>query len=365
MGQIPPIDLKRQYASIKDEIDAAMRRVIDSGWFVGGPETAAFEREFADYCGMQYCVGVGSGSAALNLALRALGVGPGDDVVTVSFTLSATLDAIVDLGARPVLVDVSPQTYTLDPNLLATAITPRTKAVLPVHIYGHPVDVDPILELAARYGLPVVLDACEAHGALYKGRQVASMGTVSCFSFYPTKNLNAYGDAGGIVTNNLALAERVRMLKQHGWDRRFHSAESALNSRMDELHAAVLRTKLTHLDAWNQRRAAIASRFDRALAGTGITAAPKADWAQPSYYLYVIATEHRDEARAAFKEAGVSSDVYWPEPPHLQPAFLPLGYAGKLPVTEELCGKVVSIPLFPEMTDAEVEQVCGVLQTLS
>lgn len=359
---IPPIDLKRQHASMQADIDAAIARVMASGWFISGPETKAFEQEYAAYCGAGHAVAVGSGSAALNLTLRALGVGPGDEVITVAFTLSATLDAIVELGARPVLVDVTTDTYTMDPALVAARLSPRTKALLPVNIYGHPADIDALA--AAAPGLPIVVDACESHGASYKGRPATMAGTASCFSFYPTKNLNALGDAGGVTTDDAELAERVRMLRQHGWDRRFHSAVSALNSRMDEIHAAVLRAKLPKLDAWNQKRAAIAREYDRAIEGTSILPAPKAGWAEPSYYLYVARTPERDRLRSEFKERNISTDVYWPETPHLQPAFAHLGYGpGSLPVTEALCHEVVSLPLFPEMTAEEVERVCDALRS--
>ena len=360
---IPVIDLKRQYASIKDEIDGAVKRVIDSGRYMGGPEVEGFEREFAAYCENAHGIALGSGTASLNLSLRALGIGPGDEVITVAFTLSATLDAISETGATPVLVDVDPETYTLDPTQLEAKITSRTKAVLPVHIYGHPADMDPIVAIAARHNLPVIADACEAHGALYKGRQVTAFGTASGFSFYPTKNLNALGDAGGVVTSDDRLADGLRMLRQHGWDRRFHSAVPSLNSRMDEIHAAVLRVKLPHLDAWNQRRGAIATRFDAALADTDVVPATHAPWAQPSYYLYVLRSPRRDDRRAALTEAGIGSDVHWPEPPHLQPAYTHLGYQkGSLPVTERLCNEVLTIPMFPELTDAEVDRICSVLR---
>jgi dTDP-4-amino-4,6-dideoxygalactose transaminase len=359
---IPPIDLKRQHASMQGEIDAAIARVMASGWFIGGPETKAFEQEYAAYCGTQQAVAVGSGSAALNLTLRALGVGPGDEVITVAFTLSATLDAIVEVGATPVLVDVDKATYTMDPSQVAAKVTPRTKALLPVNIYGHPADIDAIA--AAAPGLPIVIDACESHGASYKGKPATMVGTASCFSFYPTKNLNAIGDAGGVTTDDAALADRIRMLRQHGWDRRFHSAVSALNSRMDEIHASVLRAKLPHLDAWNARRTAIAREYDMALKGSLVRPATKADWAEPSYYLYVACTPERDRLRAEFKDLGISTDVYWPETPHLQPAFASLGYGpGSLPVTEGLCDEVVALPLFPEMTDDEVARVCTALRS--
>ncbi len=356
------IDLKREYESIRDEFDAAVRRVIESGYYISGPETAAFEREWADYCGTAHCVAVGCGTAALNLALRGLGVGPGDEVVTVAFTLSATLDAIADTGATPVLVDVHPDTYCIDPALLEKALSPRTKAVLPVHIYGHAADMDAILEVAARRGLPVLGDAAEAHGTRYRGNQVASLGTAHCFSFYPTKNLGTIGDAGAVVTNDVALADRVRMLRSHGWDRRFHSAVRSLNSRMDEVHAAILRTKLPYLDGWNARRRAIARRYDEALAGTGVAPASHADWCDPSYYVYVVRSPARDALRDHLTKLGIATDVHWPETPHLQPAYEYLGYRrGSLPVTERLVNEVLTLPMFALMTDNEIERVCDAL----
>jgi dTDP-4-amino-4,6-dideoxygalactose transaminase len=359
--KIPVIDLKRQHAAIRSELDETLARVIDSGYFMGGSETEAFENEWASYCEKAHGVALGCGTAALNLTLRALGIGPGDEVVTVAFTLSATLDAIVETGATPVLVDVDPKTYTMDAALLAKRIGPKTKAVLPVHIYGHPADLDTINTVAG--DLPVVADACEAHGALYNGRAVTAFATASCFSFYPTKNLNALGDAGGVVTDDEALRDKLRQLRSHGWDRRFHSAVSAMNSRMDELHAAVLRMKLPMLDAWNARRRAIARVYHDALKGTSVKPSPHAPWAEPSYYLYVVRTQKREELRACLAEAGISTDVHWPEPPHLQPAYVHLGYGeGSLPVTERLCNEVVTVPMFPEMTDEEVERVAETLR---
>jgi dTDP-4-amino-4,6-dideoxygalactose transaminase len=363
LDRIPVIDLKRQYRGMRGEIDDAIQRVLESGYYMGGPETEGFEKDWAAYCGAKHCVALANGTDSLNLTLKALGIGPGDEVVTVAFTLSATLDAIVDTGATPVLVDVDPETYTLSPDLLRAALSPRTKAILPVHIYGHPADMDPILAVAAERSLPVIADACEAHGSLYKGRQVNSLGSASCFSFYPTKNLNALGDAGAVVTNDDAIADRLRVLKSHGWDKRFHSAVSSRNSRMDEIHAAVLRAKLPRLDAWNRRRAEIAARYDDALSGTAVRPAPRASWAGPSYYLYVLATPRRDALRAELRARSIDSDVHWPEPPHLQPAFAGLGYGrGSLPITERLCGEVLTLPMFPEMSEAEVDRVCGVLR---
>jgi dTDP-4-amino-4,6-dideoxygalactose transaminase len=360
---IPWIDIRRQNTAVRDEIEAAIRRVLDSGMFVIAAENQAFEEEWAAYCGAEHAVAVGSGTAAINLTLRALDIGPGDEVVTVGFTVSATLDAIHDLGAKPVLVDVNPETYTLDPSKLAASLTPRTKAILPVHVYGHPADIDAIAAIARGRGLPVVLDACEAHGALYRGRQAASFGTASCFSFYPTKNLGSLGDAGAVVTNDAALADRVRLLRQHGWDRRYHSVTPSLNSRMHELQAAILRAKLPHLDAWIERRRAIAHRYDKAIAGTKLTPAPHAAWADPGYYFYVVRAPDRAAFRESLQAEGIATDVSWPEPPHLQPAYAHLGYSrGSLPVTERLCDEVVTIPVFPELTDAEVDRVAGALR---
>jgi dTDP-4-amino-4,6-dideoxygalactose transaminase len=361
--QIPWIDIKRQNTAVRVEIDAAIQRVLDSGMFVIASENQAFEKEWAAYCGGEHAVAVGSGTAAINLTLRALDVGPGDEVVTVGFTVSATLDAIHDLGARPVLVDVDPETFTMDPSKLGAAITPRTKAILPVHVYGHPADIDAITAIAAPRDLPVILDACEAHGALYKGKQASSSGTASCFSFYPTKNLGSLGDAGAVVTNDAALAGRVRLLRQHGWDRRYHSVTPSLNSRMHELQAAILCAKLPHLEAWNERRRAIAHRYDKAIAGTKLTPAPHAGWAGPAYYFYVIRTPDRAAFRESLQAAGIATDVSWPEPPHLQPAYAYLGHSrGSLPVTERLCEEVVTVPVFPELTDAEVDRVCTALR---
>ncbi|MPZ48719.1 MAG: erythromycin biosynthesis sensory transduction protein eryC1 [Dehalococcoidia bacterium] len=359
---MPWIDLKRQYAGVKGEVEAAIQRVLDSGWFVSASENEGFEQEWAAYCGTLHAVALASGTDALNLTLKALGIGPGDEVITVAFTVSATLDAIHDLGAKPVLIDVDPVTYTLDPSQIAAKLSPHTKAILPVHVYGHPVDLDSIL--AAAGDIPVVLDACEAHGALYKGVQASTHGVATCYSFYPTKNLGALGDAGAVVTNDNALAERLRLLRQHGWDRRYHSVTPSLNSRMDEIQAAILRAKLPYLDDWNDRRRAIARRFDEAISGTKLTPAPNGPWADPAYYFYVVLTPQRDAFRGALKDAGIATDVSWPEPPHLQPAYEYLGYGkGSLPVTERLCDQVVTIPMFPDLTDPEIDRICAALRS--
>ncbi len=364
--RIPWLELKRQYSAYKPEIDAAVHRVLESGYYASGPETRAFEQEWAAYCGRARCVALGNGTTSLNLTLRALGVGRGDEVITVAFTLSATLDAIVELGATPVLIDVDPYTYTMDPALIEAKIGERTKVILPVHIYGHPADMDAIVAIAQPRRLPVVADACEAHGALYKGKQVAALGTAACFSFYPTKNLGGLGDGGGVVTDDESLALQLEMLRNHGWRPRFHSLVSSLNSRMDEINAAVLSAKLGHLAAWNRRRRAIARRYDEALKTTSITPAPKASWAKPSYYLYVVRAPDRERLRGELQDAGIDTDVHWPEPLHLQPAFADVGPGrGGLPVAEELCEQVVTLPMFPELTDAEVDRICTTLSRVA
>ncbi len=356
---IPMVDLKRQYELTREAVEPAISRVLKSGRYISGPETEAFEREYAASCGVSHCVAVGSGTAALNLTLKALGLKAGDEVVTVGFTISATLDAICDLGARPVLVDIELESYTLDPSLLELAITSQTKAILPVHIYGHPANMDPILEIGRRYQLPVVSDACEAHGGLYHGMPIESFGTASCTSFYPTKNLGSFGDAGAVLTNDSRLANDLKRLRYHGWERRFHSTVTSMNSRMDEIQAAVLRAKLPRLEDWNRRRRDIAERYDAALSSAGLKKAPKADWASPAYYLYVAASRFREQFRSHLATAEIDTDIHWPSPPHLQPAFAHLGYGeGSLPLTEQLCREVVSLPMFAELTRDEVDSVC-------
>jgi dTDP-4-amino-4,6-dideoxygalactose transaminase len=363
---IPLVDLKMQYISLKNEIDAASLRVMGSGRYINGPETEAFETEFAEYCGVDYCVAVGSGTAALNLTLRSLNVGPGSEVITPAFTISATLDAIVDLGAVPILVDVDPLSYTIDPDKLLEVITPQTRAILPVHAFGHPSDMDQIIGIADAHGVAVVSDACEAHGSFYKEQHVVSLGTASCISFYPTKNLGAFGDAGAVLTNDVIIAENVRLLRYHGWSSRFQSAVSSMNSRMDEIQAAILRTKLPHLADWNDRRRAIAVRYDLALSQSGVQPAPAEQWSNPAYYIYVARTHARDRLCQILNDAGISTDIHWPTPPHLQPAFAHLGYReGMFPVTEQLCREVLTLPIYPELMDSEVAYICQTISKFS
>lgn len=361
---IPPFDLTRQYANLKGEIDAAIARVLESGHFILGEEVAAFEREFAAACGVAYAVGVGSGTEALHLALSACGIGPGDEVITVSHTAVATVAAVELVGARPVLVDIDPVRYTMDPARLEGAITSRTRAIVPVHLYGCPADLAPILEVAQRHDLVVVEDCAQAHGALYQGRPVGSWGHIAAFSFYPTKNLGAYGDGGAVVTNDATLAERARLLREYGWAERYVSHVKGLNSRLDELQAAVLRVKLRHLETWNERRRQIARLYTERLGDRDQTLVlpyePKD--VRHVYHLYVVRHSQRDALRAFLRERGIGTLVHYPMPVHLQPAYADLGYhAGSLPDSETIAREVLSLPLYPELRDDEVVAVADVV----
>jgi dTDP-4-amino-4,6-dideoxygalactose transaminase len=360
---IPFIALTRQYASIKDEVDAAIGRVLARGWFILGEEVAAFEEEFAAYVGTRYAVGVGSGTEALHLALWACDIGQGDEVITVSHTAVATVAAIELAGARPVLVDIDPDSYTMDASHIEAAITPRTRAILPVHLYGQAADLAPLLDIARRYGLRLIEDCAQAHGAMYQGRRVGAIGDVGCFSFYPTKNLGAYGDGGLIVTNDPALAERARLLRQYGWREHYISSRRGTNSRLDELQAAILRVKLQHLESWNERRRVLAALYNQLLAGSGVTTPNEPAYSRHVYHLYVIQSERRAALQAHLQAHGVSALVHYPVPVHRQPAYADLGYAsGCLPATERAASRVLSLPLYPELTEDEVRTVCRLIR---
>jgi len=361
---IQPVDLKRQYASIKDEIDAAVTQVLQSGQFILGEQVATFEREFATYCGAAHAVGVGSGTDALQLALMACGVGSGTEVITVPHTAIATVTAIELAGARPVLVDIDPLRYTLDPERLAAAITPRTRAIVPVHLYGCPADMGPILQIAGRHNLMVIEDCAQAHGAGYRGRPVGLWGHVAAFSFYPTKNLGACGDGGMIVTDDQTLARRARLLQQYGWAERYVSSEKGLNSRLDEIQAAILRVKLQRLDAWNAQRRQLARLYNERLAGQVVTPFQPPD-AQHVYHLYVVRHPHRDELQTFLRKRGIGSQVHYPVPVHLQPAYRDLGQAGDFPAAELAAGQVLSLPLYPELNAAEAETVAAAVVAFS
>lgn len=357
---IPFIDLKAQHLSIKPDIDAAITRVLESGEFVLGEEVAAFEREFAAFCGVRHGVAVNSGTSALHLSLLAAGVGPSDEVITVPFTFIATVAAITYTGARPVLVDIDETSFTMDPARIEAAITPRTKAIVPVHLYGQPADMDQIRAVAARHGLAVVEDAAQAHGAQYKGRPVGSLGDLACFSFYPTKNLGAYGEGGMVVTDDADCAARIRMLRDWGQQSRYTHTLRGFNARMDGLQGAILRVKLHHLPAWIDARRRHAARYQALLAGAGLALPVEMSYARHAYHLYTVRSCERDGLQAALAAEGIHTGLHYPLPVHLQPAYVDLGYGtGAFPVAERAAREVLSLPIFPELTDRQIETVAA------
>jgi dTDP-4-amino-4,6-dideoxygalactose transaminase len=360
---IPYLDLKAQYRSLKPEMDAAIARVLESCQFVLGEEVARFEEEFAAYCGAAHAVAVNSGTSALHLALLALGVGPGDEVVTVPFTFVATVAAIGYSGARAVLVDVDPRSFNLDPAGLERALTPRTKAIIPVHLYGQPVDLDPIFEIAGRRGVPVLEDACQAHGAEYKRRRVGPLGELGCFSFYPGKNLGAYGEGGLVVTNNPEHARTLRLLRNWGEERRYHHQLRGYNYRMEGLQGAILRVKLRHLEEWTEARRARAARYSELLRGSEVQTPAEMPYARHVFHIYAVRSPQRDALQKSLQAAGVQTGIHYPIPVHLQPAYADLGYkAGDFPVAERLAQEVLSLPLYPEQTPAQIEEVVAAVQ---
>lgn len=359
--QIPMNDLKAQYDLIAAEIDAAMAKVMQSCSFILGPAVADFESAYAEYCGVDHCLGVSNGTDALVLALRAAGVGDGDEVITTPHTFGATTEAICHVGARPVFVDVEKRQFTMDASRVEEAITDRTRALLPVHIYGHPADMDPLLEVAERRGLIVVEDAAQAQGAQYHGRVVGSIGRIGCFSFYPGKNLGAYGDAGGITTNDASLAARLRSLRNHGQDpkQKFSYNELGYNNRMDGFQGAVLGVKLRHLDAWNERRREIAERYREGLAQVSDLVLPEErDGARHVYHLFVVRAPDREALAQALSSVGVQTAVQYPIPLHLTRAYEFLGHGkGDFPVCERACDEIISLPIFPDLDDTGVDYV--------
>ena len=360
---IPLVDLQAQYASIKDEIDTAVLRVLASGRFALGPEVAAFEEAFAAYCGADHGVAVNSGTSALHLALLAAGVGPGDEVITVPFTFVATVAAIRYAEATPVFVDIDPLACTIDIGQVADAVTPRTKAVIPVHLYGQPADMDPLLTLARRHHLTVIEDAAQAHGAEYRGRRVGGLGDLGCFSFYPGKNLGACGEGGIVVTNNETHARMIRSLRSWGEDRRYHHTRPGFNYRMDDIQGAILRVKLCHLPAWTDARRRIAARYDRVLADTGVTSPTMARYANHVYHLYAVQTPHRDTLHQALEAAGIHTGLHYPLPVHLQPAYADLGgQVGDHPCAEAAATTTLTLPIYPELPDEVPTRVAEVIR---
>ena len=363
---IPFVDLKAQYRSIKGEVDAAIQGVLASCEFTLGSEVVAFEKEFAAYCGAAFGMGVNTGTSALHLALLAAGVGPGDEVITVPFTFIATASAIDYTGAVPVFVDIDPRTFTMDVSAIEAAITPRTKAILPVHLYGQPADMDPILEIARRRGLVVVEDACQAHGAEYKGRRVGSLGDLGCFSFYPGKNLGACGEGGMVVTDNPVYARTVRMLRDWGAEKKYHHVLKGFNFRLEGLQGAVLRVKLRHLEGWTEARRAAAARYNALFAGSTVATPAASTGNRHVYHLYAIRTGQRQALQEGLAARGIQTGIHYPTPVHLLPAFAELGHrAGDFPHAERAANEVLSLPMFPELTPAQAAEVAHAVIELS
>ena len=363
-GSVPAFDLSRQYSAIKAEMDAAVAGVLAGGSFILGENVGAFEKEFAAYCGADFAVGVGSGTEALHVALLALGIGAGDEVITVPHTAVATVAAVELAGARPVLVDVDPQTMTMDPRLVEAKITSRSKAILPVHIYGQTADLDPLLALAQRRNVMLIEDCAQAHGAQYRGKRAGSLGIAGCFSFYPTKNLGAYGDGGMVVTSDEAVARRLRLYREYGWEQRYvSSVRGGTNSRLDELQAAILRVKLRHLDEWTEARRARAAQYGSLLQGAAVLTPVEKDYARHVYHLYVIRSQRRDALRQYLRDNGVGTAIHYPVPVHVQPGYADLGNGrGSFPVSERLAGEILSLPMFPELTDAETQHTAAMIR---
>ncbi len=367
--QVPVVDLKAEYAALKSEIDAAVGRVLASGLYIGGPEVEGLETEFAGLCGVAHAVAVGSGTDALRFALLAAGIGPGDEVVTSPFSFIAATEAISQAGAQLVLADIDPATFNLDPAAVEKAVTRRTKAIVPVHLYGHPADIDPILDSARRHRLVVIEDACQAHGARYKDRPVGSLGEVGCFSFYPTKNLGAMGEGGIVTTSRADIAARIHRLRDHGQSDKYVHAEEGYNGRLDALQAAILRVKLKRLGAWNERRRSLAERYRsglRDLAGRGALTLPaEAPWARHVYHLFAVRVPGPERVRQALQARGVATGRHYPLPLHLQPCYAGRGWReGSFPQAEQAAKEVLTLPLYPEMTDGQLDAVCEALRAV-
>ena len=355
---IPVANPKAQYHSHRAEINRAIHQVFDSRSYILGKETKAFEDEFASYVGVKYAIGVGSGTEAIHLALKACGIGPGDEVITVSHTAVATVAAIEMAGAIPVLVDIEPDFYTMDPEKLRTALTPAAKAVIPVHLYGQPANLAPILDLAHRYGLQVIEDCSQAHGAMYGGQPVGSHGDMACFSFYPTKNLGALGDGGMVVSKHQDLAQRVRLLREYGWAERYISHFPGWNSRLDEIQASILRIKLKHLDRGNKRRMRIADIYMEKLNRCKLALPVVREDSTHVYHLFVVRTSQRDALQNYLQTQGIGTSIHYPVPVHLQPAYRDrLPFSGNLPVTEHISREILSLPMYPELSESETGKV--------
>ncbi len=368
---IPFLDLKAQYKQIENEVVPAVTEAMAAGMFIGGPQVSGFEEEFAAFCDSRYCIGVGSGTDALRFALMAAGVGPGDAVITVPNTFIATTEAISQVGASPVFVDVDPQTHNMDPQKLeeylkkclnpqASGHEPRPKAVIPVHLYGQPADMHPILEIARQFDLVVIEDACQAHGATYKGKKAGSLGTAGCFSFYPGKNLGAFGEAGAVVTQDEEMAQKIRMIRDHGQAQKYFHDIEGYNGRLDAIQAAVLRIKLMRLQDWNQSRRRNAALYTELLQDLPVITLPiEADYAESVYHLYVILADDREGLQKYLSEKGIATGLHYPLPLHLQKAYVHLSHKkGDFPVAESTAEHLLSLPMYPELTEEQIEYVC-------
>lgn len=361
--RIPFLDVAAAYAELKDELDDAVRRVMASGQFILGPEVTAFEDEFAAYCGTRHAIGVGSGLDALRLVLLGYGIGPGDDVLVPSNTFIATWLAVTQAAARPVPVEPDPATHNVTVGAVEAALTPSTKAIMPVHLYGTPVDMDALLAVGREHGIPVIEDAAQAHGARCRGRRTGGLGDAAAFSFYPGKNLGALGDAGAVTTDDDALAERIRMLRNYGSRVKYHHDLQGTNSRLDPLQAAALRVKLRHLDEWNERRRAVAVRYLERLAGSeGLVLPQVPDWAEPVWHLFVVRTPRRDVFQERLAEAGVDTIIHYPIPPHLTGAYASDFERGELPVAERLAAEVLSLPMGPHLALEDADRVAAAVR---
>ena len=362
--KVPFLDLKAQYRGIKDEIHTALDGVLENTAFVLGPAVAKFEGAFASYCGVKHAIGVNSGTSALHLALLAAGIGPGDEVIAPAMTFIATVSSIVYAGARPVLVDVHPVSYTLDPGRIEAAVTPKTKAIMPVHLYGQPADMDPILFIAKKHRLLVIEDAAQAHGAEYKGRRCGSLGDIAGFSFYPGKNLGAYGEGGAVTTNRDDLARTVRMLRDWGQERKGEHVLRGYNYRMEGFQGAVLGVKMNHIEAWTEGRRRAAARYDALLRDVpGVTAPRQMDYGRHVYHVYGILVKDRDAVGKKLQDQGIGTNIHYPHPIHLQKCFSELGHKpGDFPVAERLAAEELSLPMYPELTEAHIEYAAGQLR---
>ncbi len=361
-SKVPFVDLTAQYHQIKPTIDEAIMRVVESSAFILGPDVKRFEEEFAAFCEAKAAVGVDSGTSALELALRAYDIGSGDEVITAANTFIATVLAISYVGAKPILVDVDPNTYNIDCDQLEKAITKRTKAIIPVHLYGQMADMDAILAIARKYNLIVIEDACQAHGARYNGKRAGSLGDAAAFSFYPSKNLGAYGDGGAVVTQDEKIAEKIRRLRNYGEKEKYYHEFIGYNRRLDTVQAAVLRIKLSLLDQWNESRRRHAVKYSQLLQGKPLTIPTVPSYAEPVWHLYVVQVENRDQIRRMLAEKGISCGIHYPVPIHLQEAYRELGYKkGDFPITEALAEKILSLPMYAELTDEQIAAVADEL----